>query len=158
MQDLKFLWITIESISGNLCIYSYPYPNMDFQISCQQVGLPKTRILSRGPTPNANTWLWRLVIRVYWINQVPLRVIMEVAVRAHVMRWASGAPIPSPTSPSPPKMHISTSGWSSLACSTQAAARKKGRATPLLLFPPMNSAFLSNCDVIHDQWLWLSLN
>ena len=94
MQDLKFLWITIESISGNLCIYSYPYPNMDFQISCQQVGLPKTRILSRGPTPNANTWLWRLVIRVYWINQVPLRVIMEVAVRAHVMRWASGAPIP----------------------------------------------------------------
>ena len=96
MQDLKFLWITIESISGNLCIYSYPYPNMDFQISCQKVGLPKTRILSRGPTPNANTWLWRLVIRVYWINQVPLRVIMEVAVRAHVMRWASGAPIPSP--------------------------------------------------------------
>ena len=158
MQDLKFLWITIESISGNLCIYSYPYPNMDFQISCQQVGLPKTRILSRGPTPNANTWLWRLVIRVYWINQVPLRVIMEVAAGAHVMRWASGAPIPSPTSPSPPKMHISTSGWSSLACSTQAAARKKGRATPLLLFPPMNSAFLSNCDVIHDQWLWLSLN
>ena len=33
-QDLKFLWITIESISGNLCIYSYPYPNIDFQISC----------------------------------------------------------------------------------------------------------------------------
>ena len=101
MHDLKFLWITIESISGNLFIYSYPYPNNDFQISCQQVGLPKTRILSRGPTPNANTWLWRLVIRVYWINQVPLRVIMEVAVRAHVMRWASGAPIPSPTSPRP---------------------------------------------------------
>ena len=48
MQDLKFLWITIASFSGNLCIYSYPYPNIDFQISCQQVGLPKTRILSRA--------------------------------------------------------------------------------------------------------------
>ena len=41
MQDLKFLWITIESIEFR--IYSYPYPNIDFQISCQQAGLPKTR-------------------------------------------------------------------------------------------------------------------
>ena len=112
-------------------------------------------IIKSCPTPNANTWLWRLVIRVYWMNQVPLRVIMEVAVGAYVMRWASGAPLPSPPPP-PPKMHISTSGWSSPACSMQVAARRKGRATPLLLLPPINSAFLSNCDVIHDQWLWLS--
>ena len=32
-------WINLRE-SG---IYSYPYPNIDFQISCQQAGLPKTR-------------------------------------------------------------------------------------------------------------------
>ena len=68
---------------------------------------------------------------------------MKVAVGAH-MWCAEQVVLPSPPpAPPPPQMHISTSGWSSLACSTQAAqsCQKERESYPLAFVPPYKQRF-----------------
>ena len=61
MQDLKFLWITIESISGNLEFTLTLTLTLIFKFHAnRQVCLKH----AHRHTPTANTWLWSLVIRV----------------------------------------------------------------------------------------------